>query len=140
MHFKKVTFNVVLPRRSEIYTLSKNPRNSLQINILITYVYNIQLQEAFGKLSKEAAKEKQLLNSVQTKEDNSASLVSELTALVKEQKGRLAELSKAKQEQTAEYRERVSSLEQHLEEARKRMLQLEMLKQVMFGRGRNGFI
>ena len=140
MHFKKVTFNVVLPRRSEICTLSKNPRNSLQINILITYVYNIQLQEAFGKLSKEAAKEKQLLNSVQTKEDNSASLVSELTALVKEQKGRLAELSKAKQEQTAEYRERVSSLEQHLEEARKRMLQLEMLKQVMFGRGRNGFI
>ena len=71
-----------------------------------------------------------MLSTVQNKEDNSASIVSELTALVKEQKGRLAELSKAKQEQHVEYRERVSSLEQHLEEARKRMLQLEMLKQV----------
>ena len=31
-------------------------------------------------------------------------MVSELTQLVKEQKGRITELAKAKQEQTAEYR------------------------------------
>jgi leucine-rich repeat/coiled-coil domain-containing protein 1 len=90
----------------------------------------LQLQDAYTKLSDVSAKEHRELESFRHRGDTSASAVAELTALVKEQKGRLTELTKAKQQQSAEYRERVGQLEQHLEEARKRMLQLEMLKQV----------
>ncbi|XP_070198523.1 leucine-rich repeat and coiled-coil domain-containing protein 1-like [Littorina saxatilis] len=56
-------------------------------------------------------------------------MLTELTALVKEQKGRIGELSRAKQEQATQYRERIDSLEASLEEARKRMVQFELLKQ-----------
>ena len=56
-------------------------------------------------------------------------MISELTQLVKEQKGRITELARAKHEQSADCRERVTALEAQLDEARKRMLQLEILKQ-----------
>nr|KAG5693086.1 hypothetical protein BaRGS_014036 [Batillaria attramentaria] len=50
-------------------------------------------------------------------------------SLVKEQKGRIAELSRAKHEQATQYRERVDELEASVGEARKRMVQFELLKQ-----------
>ncbi len=47
---------------------------------------------------------KSSLNQFQQKEKQSASLVQELTAMVKEQKTRIAELLKAKREATAEFK------------------------------------
>ncbi|KAH3773182.1 hypothetical protein DPMN_174539 [Dreissena polymorpha] len=88
-----------------------------------------QLKSAFETVSEENAGNQAALLAAQRKDEKSSEIISELTSLVKEQKGRIAELSKSKQEQTAQYRERVSLLEAHVEEARKRMVQLELLKQ-----------
>ncbi|KAK2149744.1 hypothetical protein LSH36_438g01005 [Paralvinella palmiformis] len=88
-----------------------------------------ELQTAFEKVSQELSQTKQMLSSIEHKEEKSTTLISELTSLVKEQKGRLSELSKAKQEQHHDYKERVQNLESHLEEARRRMVTLELLKQ-----------
>ena len=63
-----------------------------------------QLQNAYKSLSESAAVERRELDDLQRKGDNNGEMVSELTQLVKEQKGRITELTKAKQEQSAEYR------------------------------------
>ncbi|XP_056008134.1 leucine-rich repeat and coiled-coil domain-containing protein 1-like [Ostrea edulis] len=88
-----------------------------------------ELEHAFQTVSDENAGNKQALLAAQRKDETSASMISELTQLVKEQKGRITELSKAKQEQGLESRDRIQVLEAHVEEARKRMLQMELLKQ-----------
>lgn len=88
-----------------------------------------ELQHAYQTVSEENAENKQALLAAQQKDETSSAMISELTQLVKEQKGRIAELSKAKHEQGAEYKDRIQVLEAHVEEARKRMLQMELLKQ-----------
>ncbi|XP_059163542.1 leucine-rich repeat and coiled-coil domain-containing protein 1-like [Physella acuta] len=80
-------------------------------------------------LSHETTDLKQLLLAAQRKDESSTSMITELTALVKEQKGRLAELAKCKQEQTISYKERIESLEDELGAARKQLTQLELLRQ-----------
>ncbi|XP_077983130.1 leucine-rich repeat and coiled-coil domain-containing protein 1-like [Glandiceps talaboti] len=88
-----------------------------------------QVQDAFEKASEEASTYKQSLFVSEEKERKAAGMVSELTAMVKEQKGRLTELSKSKQEALAEAKDRLQTVEAHLDEARRRMTHLEMLKQ-----------
>ncbi|XP_041375167.1 leucine-rich repeat and coiled-coil domain-containing protein 1-like isoform X2 [Gigantopelta aegis] len=87
-----------------------------------------EVQDAFQSMSDEFLHNKLTLEETLKKNENSSTIISELTALVKEQKGRITELSKAKREQSSEYRERVASLEAHVDEARKRMVQFELLK------------
>lgn len=88
-----------------------------------------ELQHAYQTVSEENAENKQALLAARHKDETSSAMINELTQLVKEQKGRIAELSKAKHEQGAEYKDRIQVLEAHVEEARKRMLQMELLKQ-----------
>ncbi|XP_070576170.1 leucine-rich repeat and coiled-coil domain-containing protein 1-like [Ptychodera flava] len=88
-----------------------------------------EVQEAFERTSQEAATHKQSLVMATEKEKKATNLVTELTAMVKEQKGRLTELSKSKQEALTEAKERLQTVEAHLDEARRRMVQMEMLKQ-----------
>ncbi|XP_052817378.1 leucine-rich repeat and coiled-coil domain-containing protein 1-like [Mya arenaria] len=88
-----------------------------------------QLKTAFEHISEENAGNQSALLAAQRKDEKSSEMISELTALVKEQKGRISELTRSKQEQVSQYRERVNVLEAHVEEARKRMVQLELLKQ-----------
>ncbi|XP_045191730.2 leucine-rich repeat and coiled-coil domain-containing protein 1-like [Mercenaria mercenaria] len=88
-----------------------------------------QLKSAFETVSEENASNKAALFAAQKKDEKSSDIIAELTSCVKEQKGRISELSKAKQEQGSQYRERVNVLEAHVEEARKRMIQFELLKQ-----------
>jgi len=83
---------------------------------------------AFERTSSEAAANKAALEVARQKDEKSISTVSELSSLVREQKARLAELSRAKSEQVAELRDRVQQLEANLDEARRRMIQFEMLK------------
>ena len=83
---------------------------------------------AFEKTSSEAAENRMALEIAQQKDAKSTSTISELSSLVREQKARLAELSRAKSDQVAEMKERIQQLEGHLDEARRRMIQFEMLK------------
>lgn len=63
-----------------------------------------ELKEAYQCCSEENAENKQALLVAHRKDEKSTQMLNELTALVKEQKGRITELSKCKQEQNIEYR------------------------------------
>lgn len=83
---------------------------------------------AFEKSSMEAAANAAGLEAACQQDKRSSATISELTALVREQKGRLNELARAKAEQTYEYRERFQQLEMHVNEAKQRTMQFDALK------------
>lgn len=56
-------------------------------------------------------------------------MVNELTAMVKEQRGRISELSRGRQDIVGDYKERIQSLEKQLNEANKQLTRLEVLEQ-----------
>lgn len=87
-----------------------------------------EVKEGFDQVSAELLDVKSSLSQSQQKEKQSASLVQELTAMVKEQKTRIAELLKAKREAAAEFKTRVHSLESRLEYDKRLNLQVELLK------------
>lgn len=87
-----------------------------------------EVKEGFDQVSGELQELKSSLNQSQQKEKQSASLVQELTAMVKEQKTRLAELLKAKREAVSEFKTRVQSLESRLEDDKRLNLQVELLR------------
>ncbi|XP_051555868.1 leucine-rich repeat and coiled-coil domain-containing protein 1 isoform X2 [Myxocyprinus asiaticus] len=87
-----------------------------------------EVKEGFDQVSAELLEVKSSLSQSQQKEKQSASLVQELTAMVKEQKTRIAELLKAKREASTEFKSRVQSLESRLEEDKCLNLQVELLK------------
>uniref|UniRef100_A0A671L361 Leucine-rich repeat and coiled-coil domain-containing protein 1 n=1 Tax=Sinocyclocheilus anshuiensis TaxID=1608454 RepID=A0A671L361_9TELE len=87
-----------------------------------------EVKEGFDQVSAELLDVKSSLSLSQQKEKQSASLVQELTAMVKEQKTRIAELLKAKREAAAEFKTRVHSLESRLEDDKRFNLQVELLK------------
>uniref|UniRef100_A0A673L4T5 Leucine-rich repeat and coiled-coil domain-containing protein 1 n=1 Tax=Sinocyclocheilus rhinocerous TaxID=307959 RepID=A0A673L4T5_9TELE len=87
-----------------------------------------EVKEGFDQVSAELLEVKSSLSQSQQKEKQSASLVQELTAMVKEQKTRIAELLKAKREANAEFKTRVQSLESRLEDDKRLNLQVELLK------------
>ena len=63
-----------------------------------------ELHDAHETLRDAASRDRTELEALQRKADTSAEVVSELTQLVKEQKGRITELLRAKQEQSTDYR------------------------------------
>uniref|UniRef100_A0A3P9AK77 Leucine-rich repeat and coiled-coil domain-containing protein 1 n=1 Tax=Esox lucius TaxID=8010 RepID=A0A3P9AK77_ESOLU len=79
-------------------------------------------------VSPELPEVKTALSQTQHRERKAASLVQELTAMVKEQKSHISDLSKAKRDAVAELKERLRSLEAGEEENRRLQLQLELLK------------
>ncbi|KAK3785292.1 hypothetical protein RRG08_015975 [Elysia crispata] len=83
----------------------------------------------FEQTRLENVENKQLLLVAQQKDESSTAMIAELTQLVKEQKGRIAELVKCKNEQAATHKERTQALEESLEESRKQVTQVELLKQ-----------
>ncbi|XP_031569336.1 leucine-rich repeat and coiled-coil domain-containing protein 1-like [Actinia tenebrosa] len=88
-----------------------------------------ELQEAFERVSEEAAQYKLSVQTSTQKESKATSMVNELTAMVKEQRVRLTELSKGRQEIVAEYKERIQHLESQLNDARRQLTRLEILEQ-----------
>ncbi|XP_071785134.1 leucine-rich repeat and coiled-coil domain-containing protein 1-like isoform X1 [Asterias amurensis] len=88
-----------------------------------------ELQDSFERVSHEASMAKQALSSTTNKEQRTSGVVTELTALVKEQKGRISELSKSKHETAAMARDRIQGTESQLEEARRKLLHFEALRQ-----------
>ncbi|XP_053552964.1 leucine-rich repeat and coiled-coil domain-containing protein 1-like, partial [Bombina bombina] len=59
-----------------------------------------EVKDGFDTVTAELAEYKDVLSRCQQKEKQSASLIQELTSMVKEQKNRIAEVTKAKQEMT----------------------------------------
>ncbi|CAH1270558.1 LRRCC1 [Branchiostoma lanceolatum] len=88
-----------------------------------------EVQEAFENATGEASRYRAAMLSAQEKEKKVSTMVQELTAMVKEQKGRITELSKSRQEALRDLRERNQTLETQLEEARKRLPAVEVMRQ-----------
>lgn len=88
-----------------------------------------ELQDAFERVSDECAQQKEALHMIKQKESKATNMVNELTAMVKEQRGRISELSRGRQEVVVEYKERIQSLEEQLKETNKQLTRLEALEQ-----------
>ncbi|XP_029447436.1 leucine-rich repeat and coiled-coil domain-containing protein 1 isoform X2 [Rhinatrema bivittatum] len=63
------------------------------------------------------------------KEKRSTTLIQELTAMVKEQKAKIAEVTKSKQEMTSDLKSRIRALERVAEEDKHKTVQIELFKQ-----------
>lgn len=87
-----------------------------------------EVKEGFEQVSAELAEVKIALTASQQRGKQSDSLVQELTAMVKEQKTRIADLIKAKRDAVTELKARVRTLEAGAEEDRRLNVQLELLK------------
>ncbi|XP_028392315.1 leucine-rich repeat and coiled-coil domain-containing protein 1-like [Dendronephthya gigantea] len=88
-----------------------------------------ELQDEFTKVSEECSQYKQISQAARQKETKATGMVSELTSLVKEQKVRITELTKSKQESLSQHKERINVLEEETKVARKRISRIEVLEQ-----------
>ncbi|XP_062849049.1 leucine-rich repeat and coiled-coil domain-containing protein 1 [Trichomycterus rosablanca] len=87
-----------------------------------------EVKEGFEHVSAKLMEVKNAFSASQLREKQSGSLVQELTALVKEQKTRIAELIKTKRDAVTELKARVRTLEAGVEDDRRLTVQLEFLK------------
>ncbi|XP_063113583.1 leucine-rich repeat and coiled-coil domain-containing protein 1 isoform X3 [Cavia porcellus] len=86
------------------------------------------VKEGFENVATELAKSKHALIWAQRKENESSSLIKDLTCMVKEQKSKLAEVSKLKQETAANLQNQINNLELLIEEDKEKRIQIELLK------------
>ncbi|XP_023351719.2 leucine-rich repeat and coiled-coil domain-containing protein 1 isoform X1 [Sarcophilus harrisii] len=87
-----------------------------------------EVKDGFENISAELAKKNIALARAQQKENESSILIQDLTSLVKEQKARIAEVSKSKLE-TTNLKNRIHTLETMIEEDKQKSVQIELLKQ-----------
>ncbi|CAK8684222.1 unnamed protein product [Clavelina lepadiformis] len=81
------------------------------------------------KTSDTLHKNEDLVKTLQEKEEKSRSMVVEMTSIIKEQKAKIIELLKCKEEVLKQYKDRIFCLEQEKEEGKRNGIQLELLKQ-----------
>mgnify|MGYP002803881909 CR=1 FL=1 len=112
-------------RNQEYADLEDEFRMALQIEAKRFH----ELQDEFTKVSEECSQYKQISQAVRQKETKSTNMVSELTSLAKEQKVRITELTKSKQESLSQHKERIAALEEEAKVARKRISKIEVLEQ-----------
>ncbi|XP_034524149.1 leucine-rich repeat and coiled-coil domain-containing protein 1 isoform X1 [Ailuropoda melanoleuca] len=86
------------------------------------------VKDGFENVATELAKSKHALVWAQRKENESSSLIKDLTCMVKEQKTKLAEVSKLKQETAANLQNQISTLEILIEDDKQKSIQIELLK------------
>ncbi|XP_006924118.1 leucine-rich repeat and coiled-coil domain-containing protein 1 [Pteropus alecto] len=86
------------------------------------------VKDGFENVATELAKSKYALVWAQRKENESSSLIKDLTCIVKEQKTKLAEVSKLKQETTANLQNQINTLEILIEDDKQKSIQIELLK------------
>ncbi|KAJ8011334.1 hypothetical protein DPEC_G00057060 [Dallia pectoralis] len=87
-----------------------------------------EVEQSCQRVSAELSQVKGDLSQTQQRERQAASLVQELTTMVKEQKRHISDLSKTKRDAVAELKGRLQTLEAGAEEDRRLQLQLELLK------------
>ncbi|XP_072461089.1 leucine-rich repeat and coiled-coil domain-containing protein 1 isoform X2 [Notamacropus eugenii] len=88
-----------------------------------------EVKDGFENISAELAKKNHALARAREKENESAALIQDLTSMVKEQKARIAEVSKAKLESTTNLKNRIHTLETMIEDEKQKSAPLELLKQ-----------
>ncbi|XP_074135077.1 leucine-rich repeat and coiled-coil domain-containing protein 1 isoform X3 [Sminthopsis crassicaudata] len=87
-----------------------------------------EVKDGFENISAELVKKNHALARAQQKENESSILIQDLTSLVKEQKARIAEVSKSQLE-TTNLKNRIHTLETMIEEDKQKSVQIELLKQ-----------
>lgn len=87
-----------------------------------------EVKDGFENVATELAKSKHALIWAQRKENESSSLIKDLTFMVKEQKTKLAEVSKLKQETAANLQNQINTLEILIEDDKQKSIQIELLK------------
>ncbi|KYO48342.1 leucine-rich repeat and coiled-coil domain-containing protein 1 isoform X1 [Alligator mississippiensis] len=88
-----------------------------------------EVKESFENVAAELAEYKQVLFQSQQKEKQSATLIQELTSMVKEQKARITEVVQSKQEIAGKLKNRIQTLETLAEGDKHKSVQIELLKQ-----------
>lgn len=88
-----------------------------------------EVKSGFDHVTAELTNNKGVLAQAQQKEKQLGSLVQELTNMVKEQKVKIAELAKSKQETILELKSRFRAFEHTAEEDNRKTVQIELLKQ-----------
>ncbi|XP_025056028.1 leucine-rich repeat and coiled-coil domain-containing protein 1-like [Alligator sinensis] len=88
-----------------------------------------EVKESFENVAAELSEYKQVLFQSQQKEKQSATLIQELTSMVKEQKARITEVVQSKQEIAGKLKNRIQTLETLVEEDKHKSVQIELLKQ-----------
>ncbi|TKC37838.1 leucine-rich repeat and coiled-coil domain-containing protein 1 isoform X1 [Monodon monoceros] len=86
------------------------------------------VKDGFENVATELAKSKHALVWAQRKENESSSLIKDLTSMVKEQKTKLAEVSKLKQETATNLQNQINTLEILSEDDKQKSIQIELLK------------
>ncbi|NXW85520.1 LRCC1 protein, partial [Alopecoenas beccarii] len=87
-----------------------------------------EVKEGFENAAADLVEYKQALFELEQKEKEMASLIQDLTSIVKEQKEKIAELTKSNEEATANLKCRTGELETVTEEDKQKALQVELLK------------
>ncbi|TFK10921.1 protein kinase C beta type [Platysternon megacephalum] len=103
--------------------------NEFRIALTIEAKRFKEVKDGFENVTAELAEHKCALFQSQQKEKQSAALIQELTSMVKEQKARITEVVKSKQETTANLKSRIRALETLVEEDKQKTIQIELLKQ-----------
>ncbi|XP_075069835.1 leucine-rich repeat and coiled-coil domain-containing protein 1 isoform X2 [Mixophyes fleayi] len=88
-----------------------------------------EVKDGFDNVTAELAEHKEALSRSRLKEKQSASLIQELTTMVKEQKSRIADLTKGKQDTTSHLKNKIRNLEMVGEEEKRKTVKIELLKQ-----------
>ncbi|XP_053100446.1 leucine-rich repeat and coiled-coil domain-containing protein 1 isoform X2 [Hemicordylus capensis] len=107
----------------------KDLEDEFRIALTIEAKRFTEVKEAFDNIAAELAEHKHLLVQSQQNEKHSATLIQELTSMVKEQKAKITEVVKSKQETTYNLKSQIRSLENMVEEDKQKTIQLELLKQ-----------
>ncbi|KAM6350431.1 leucine-rich repeat and coiled-coil domain-containing protein 1 isoform 3-T3 [Podargus strigoides] len=87
-----------------------------------------EVKEGFENVAADLAEHKQALYELEQKEKEMASLIQDLTSIVKEQKAKIAELTKSNEEATANLKCRTGELETVIEADKQKAVQVELLK------------
>ncbi|XP_075682178.1 leucine-rich repeat and coiled-coil domain-containing protein 1 isoform X2 [Rhinoderma darwinii] len=88
-----------------------------------------EVKDGFDTVMAELAEHKEALSHSRHKGKQSASLIQELTTMVKEQKTRITDITKAKQETISTLKSKMRNLETVAEEEKRKTVQIELLKQ-----------
>ncbi|NXR09795.1 LRCC1 protein, partial [Semnornis frantzii] len=87
-----------------------------------------EVKEDFENVAADLAEHKQAVFELEQKEKEMETLIQDLTSLVKEQKAKIAELTKSNEEATANLKCRTGELETVIEEDKQKAVQVELLK------------
>ncbi|PIO34082.1 hypothetical protein AB205_0115700 [Aquarana catesbeiana] len=88
-----------------------------------------EVKDGFDSVTAELAEHKEALSRLRLKEKQSASLIQELTTMVKEQKTRIADITKTKQEVIKDLKSKIRNQEMVAEEEKQKTVQIQLLKQ-----------